>query len=124
MFQSIGDICRFVGCGCQPHGQYQHIDQLLHAKCCLQCHMPNGIGFVAALSVNTERSCTLLFLGGQINDLAFEAVQDPDSGQLMFNVLVGGYFSGQRNIMSVPLGCAVTEEQVIPFSVALLRVFR
>lgn len=60
----------------------------------------------------------------QINDLAFEAVTDPVNGQLLFNVLVGGYFSGQRNIMSVPLGCAVTEEQLIPFTVALLRVFR
>eukprot|EP00878_Enallax_costatus_P032413 GHUV01035619.1.p1 GENE.GHUV01035619.1~~GHUV01035619.1.p1 ORF type:complete len:454 (+),score=147.64 GHUV01035619.1:177-1538(+) len=60
----------------------------------------------------------------QINDLGFEAVKDPASGQLLFNVVVGGYFSGQRNIMSVPLGVAVTEEQLIPFTVALLRVFR
>lgn len=60
----------------------------------------------------------------QINDLAYEAVKDPATGQLMFNVVVGGYFSGQRNIMSVPLGVAVTEEQLIPFTVALLRVFR
>jgi ferredoxin-nitrite reductase len=60
----------------------------------------------------------------QINDLGFEAVRDPASGQLLFNVVVGGYFSLKRNIMSVPLGVAVTEEQLIPFTVALLRVFR
>lgn len=60
----------------------------------------------------------------QINDLGFEAVHDPASGQLLFNVVVGGYFSLKRNIMSVPLGVAVTEQQIIPFTVALLRVFR
>lgn len=60
----------------------------------------------------------------QINDLGFEAVKDPATGQLLFNVVVGGYFSGQRNIMSMPLGVAVTEEQLVPFAVALLRVFR
>jgi sulfite reductase beta subunit-like hemoprotein len=62
--------------------------------------------------------------GPQINDLAFEAVRDPASGALMFNVLVGGYFSIKRNIMSVPLGVAVTADQVVPFTVAALRVFR
>jgi ferredoxin-nitrite reductase len=60
----------------------------------------------------------------QINDLGFEAVRDPASGQLLFNVVVGGYFSLKRNIMSVPLGVAVTEDQLIPFTLALLRVFR
>lgn len=60
----------------------------------------------------------------QINDLGFEAVRDPASGQLLFNVVVGGYFSIKRNIMSVPLGVAVTEDQLIPFTLALLRVFR
>lgn len=42
----------------------------------------------------------------------------------MFNVLVGGYFSLKRNIMSVPLGVALTEDQLIPFTLATLRVFR
>jgi ferredoxin-nitrite reductase len=60
----------------------------------------------------------------QINDLAYEAVKDPATGQLMFNVVVGGYFSLKRNIMSVPLGVALTEDQVIPFTLATLRVFR
>jgi len=60
----------------------------------------------------------------QINDLAFEAVKDPASGAVLFNVLVGGYFSLKRNIMSVPLGVALTEDQIIPFTLATLRVFR
>jgi ferredoxin-nitrite reductase len=52
-------------------------------------------------------------------------VPDPSTpGRLLFNVVVGGYFSIKRNIMSVPLGIAVTEEQLIPFTLALLRVFR
>ena len=60
----------------------------------------------------------------QINDLAYEAVTDPFSGQVVFNVLVGGYFSLKRNIMSVPLGVSLTQEQLIPFTLATLRVFR
>lgn len=51
-------------------------------------------------------------------------MKDPASGQVLFNVLVGGYFSIKRNIMSVPLGVAVTEDQLIPFTLAALRVFR
>jgi ferredoxin-nitrite reductase len=60
----------------------------------------------------------------QINDLGFEAVTHPDTGDLLFNVVVGGYFSLKRNMMSLPLGIALTQEQLIPFTVALLRVFR
>lgn len=51
-------------------------------------------------------------------------MKDPASGRVMFNVLVGGYFSIKRNIMSVPLGIALTEDQLIPFTLAVLRVFR
>ena len=41
-----------------------------------------------------------------------------------FNVVVGGHFSIKRNIMSVPLGVSVSYDQVVPFSLAALRVFR
>jgi hypothetical protein len=44
--------------------------------------------------------------------------------QVVYNVVIGGYFSVKRNIMSVPMGCSVTEEQLNPFVDALLRVFR
>ena len=37
---------------------------------------------------------------------------------------VGGYFSIKRNIMSIPAELSVTQEQLIPFTEALLRVFR
>ncbi|KXZ49557.1 hypothetical protein GPECTOR_20g411 [Gonium pectorale] len=58
-----------------------------------------------------------------INDVGFEAVRRPD-GEVVFNVVVGGYFSIKRNIMSIPLGCSVTQSQLLPFTEALLRVFR
>lgn len=59
-----------------------------------------------------------------INDVGFQAVRDPDSGEVLFNVEIGGYFSVKRNIKSVPMGVAVTEDQVVPFTEALLQVFR
>jgi hypothetical protein len=51
-------------------------------------------------------------------------VVDPATGGLLFNVVVGGYFSLKRNMMSLPLGVAVSEDQVVDFTVAVLRVFR
>jgi ferredoxin-nitrite reductase len=51
-------------------------------------------------------------------------VKDPASGALMYNVVVGGLFSIKRNMMSIPMDCAVSEEQLMPFTLALLRVFR
>lgn len=69
-------------------------------------------------------SCCLLCTRVQINDLAYEAVVDPATGAVRFNVLVGGYFSLKRNIMSVPLGVSLSEEQLIPFTLATLRAFR
>jgi hypothetical protein len=44
--------------------------------------------------------------------------------QVLYNVVIGGYFSIKRNIVSVPMGCSVTGEQLNPFVDALLRVFR
>ena len=59
-----------------------------------------------------------------INDLGFEAVVDPASGELVYNVVVGGYFSIKRNIVSVPMDTSVTQEQLIPFAEAVLMAFR
>ncbi|PNH10821.1 Ferredoxin--nitrite reductase, chloroplastic [Tetrabaena socialis] len=59
-----------------------------------------------------------------INDVGFEAVRHPDSGEVVFNVLAGGYFSIKRNVTSISLPCSVTEQQLLPFTEALLRVFR
>jgi ferredoxin-nitrite reductase len=44
--------------------------------------------------------------------------------QVVFNLEVGGYFSIKRNIMSVPAPFSVTQEQLVPFTEALLKVFR
>ena len=67
----------------------------------------------------------------QINDLAFGAVRDPSAPAgaappeaVRFNVVVGGHFSLKRNMLSVPLGVSVSYAQVVPFSLAVLRVFR
>nr|CAA70137.1 nitrite reductase [Chlamydomonas reinhardtii] len=58
-----------------------------------------------------------------INDVGYEAVAKPN-GEVVYNVVVGGYFSIKRNIMSIPLGCSITQDQLMPFTEALLRVFR
>lgn len=58
-----------------------------------------------------------------INDLGFQAVRN-DAGEVVFNVEVGGYFSIKRNTVSIPLGCSISEEQVVPFAEACMAVFR
>jgi ferredoxin-nitrite reductase len=58
-----------------------------------------------------------------INDLGFQAALAP-GGEVVFNVELGGYFSIKRNIMSIPMGYSVTREQLTPFCIALLQVFR
>jgi len=61
-----------------------------------------------------------------INDVGFEATSArcPETGQVLFDVVVGGYFSIKRNVVSVPLGAAVREDELVDFVAALLRVFR
>ena len=53
------------------------------------------------------------------NDLAFlPALRD---GELGFTVMVGGFFSGQRNELAIPLGLWLRAEQLPGFSLAVLR---
>lgn len=59
-----------------------------------------------------------------INDIGFEALKDPSSGEVVYNLVVGGYFSTARNVASIPSNISVTGEQLIPFTEALLKVFR
>lgn len=61
-----------------------------------------------------------------INDVGFEATSArcKETGEVLFNVVVGGYFSIKRNVTSIPLGCSVRESELVDFTVALLRVFR
>lgn len=53
-----------------------------------------------------------------------QAVRDPASGEVGFNVEVGGYFSIKRNTMSIPMDTFLAQDQVVPFCQALLEVFR
>jgi ferredoxin-nitrite reductase len=58
----------------------------------------------------------------EINDLAFiPAFKDEVFG---FNIVVGGFFSAKRIEPAVPLDAWVPPEGVIPFSLAMLRVYR
>jgi ferredoxin-nitrite reductase len=58
----------------------------------------------------------------EINDLAFvPAFQD---GTFGFNVLVGGFFSGKRVAAAIPMNVWVAPEEVIEFSLTMLRLFR
>ena len=55
------------------------------------------------------------------NDLAFLPAEH--NGELGFTVLVGGFFSAQRNELAVPLGLWLRAEQLADFTLALLCHF-
>lgn len=59
-----------------------------------------------------------------INDVGLKAVHDPESGEVGFNVELGGYFSIKRNVVSISGDTFLTQEQVVPYCMALLEVFR
>lgn len=59
-----------------------------------------------------------------INDIGFEAVVDSKSEEVVYNLVVGGYFSAARNEVSFPSDISVTREQLVPFTEAVLKVFR
>ncbi len=55
------------------------------------------------------------------NDLAFLPAHH--QGELGFTVMVGGFFSAQRNELAIPLGLWLRPEQLPLFSLAVLRHF-
>jgi ferredoxin-nitrite reductase len=55
------------------------------------------------------------------NDLAFLPAYH--QGELGFTVMVGGFFSGQRNELAIPLGLWLPAEHLPAFSLAVLRHF-
>ncbi len=58
----------------------------------------------------------------EINDLAFvPAFKDDVFG---FNVLVGGFFSGKRCEAAIPMNVWVAPDDVVEFSLSILRLFR
>ena len=58
-----------------------------------------------------------------INDVGLKAVVSP-SGQVGFNVELGGYFSIKRNTMSINGDTFITPEQVTSYCKGLMEVFR
>ncbi len=57
------------------------------------------------------------------NDLAFLPAPDPrdPAAPLGFTVMVGGFFSAQRNELAIPLGLWLKPDQLPDFTLALLR---
>ncbi|MBM5799372.1 MAG: ferredoxin--nitrite reductase [Cyanobacteria bacterium K_DeepCast_35m_m2_023] len=55
------------------------------------------------------------------NDLAF--LPSSQGGELGFTVMVGGFFSAQRNELAIPLGLWLRGDQLPDFTLALLRHF-
>ncbi|MEB3170497.1 MAG: ferredoxin--nitrite reductase, partial [Synechococcaceae cyanobacterium] len=53
------------------------------------------------------------------NDLAFLPAHH--RGELGFTVMVGGFFSGQRNELAIPLGLWLRSGELVPFTLAVLR---
>ena len=53
------------------------------------------------------------------NDLAFLPAEH--NGELGFTVLVGGFFSAQRNELAVPLGLWLRAEQLADFTLTVLH---
>lgn len=59
-----------------------------------------------------------------INDVGLRAVLEPSTDEVGFNVELGGYFSIKRNVMSISGDTFLTYDQVVPYCLALLEVFR
>ena len=59
-----------------------------------------------------------------INDVGLKAVKHPGTADVGFNVELGGYFSIKRNVMSISGDTFLSVDQVVPYCLALLKVFR
>ena len=59
-----------------------------------------------------------------INDVGLKAVVHPDSGEVGFNVELGGYFSIKRNTMSIPGDTYIRPDQINDYVRSLMEVFR
>lgn len=59
-----------------------------------------------------------------INDVGLVAIKHPETGEIGFNVELGGYFSIKRNAVSMDGDTYLTQDQVVPYCKALLEVYR
>eukprot|EP00968_Pinguiococcus_pyrenoidosus_P009994 scaffold778_cov263-Pinguiococcus_pyrenoidosus.AAC.17 len=64
------------------------------------------------------------FAHTHINDIGLVPVAHAETGEVGFNVIMGGYFSIKRAAMSVPLNLWIPPEQAVNLSKATLRIFR
>lgn len=112
--------------GIDPH---EHLDSRPLCKAIDNMVTNNGLGNPELtnlprkinIAVSTSRDD---FPHCHINDVGLKSVADPVSGEVGFNVEVGGYFSIKRNTMSIPMDTYLSQDQVVPFCKALLEVFR
>lgn len=81
------------------------------------CNLPRKLNIAISPSRDDFPHC-------HINDVAFQAIKHPDSGDVVFNVWLGGMFSAVRNVVSVDGQMSVTPEQIVPFCKALLELYR
>mmetsp|Transcript_5566 Transcript_5566/g.14123 ORF Transcript_5566/g.14123 Transcript_5566/m.14123 type:complete len:583 (-) Transcript_5566:207-1955(-) len=81
------------------------------------CNLPRKFNIAISPSRDDFPHC-------HINDLAFQAIKHPESGEVVFNVWLGGMFSAVRNVVSVDGQMSVTPDQIVPFCKALLELFR
>eukprot|EP00186_Timspurckia_oligopyrenoides_P002813 CAMPEP_0182444740 /NCGR_PEP_ID=MMETSP1172-20130603/3097_1 /TAXON_ID=708627 /ORGANISM="Timspurckia oligopyrenoides, Strain CCMP3278" /LENGTH=580 /DNA_ID=CAMNT_0024640369 /DNA_START=122 /DNA_END=1864 /DNA_ORIENTATION=+ len=80
------------------------------------CNLPRK--FNIALNSTSDN-----FAHTHINDLGMDAVIHPTLG-VGFNVIVGGMFSGQRVVMSIPMDTFVPAADVVAFCKAFMEVYR
>lgn len=59
-----------------------------------------------------------------INDVGLQAIQHPETGEVGFNVELGGYFSIKRNAQSINGNTFLRQDQVVAYLKALLEFFR
>ena len=64
------------------------------------------------------------FAHTHINDIGLQAVPHATTGEIGFNVVLGGYFSIKRAAESVPMGVWVPEKDALNLCKAILRLFR
>ncbi|KAK9799721.1 hypothetical protein WJX73_004054 [Symbiochloris irregularis] len=112
--------------GIDPH-ELLDVRPLVHAINAM--HTNNGLGNPELANLPRKLNIGLSnsrddFPHTHINDVGLKAVKHPDTGEVGFNVELGGYFSIKRNTVSIDGNTFVTQEQVVPYCKALLEVFR
>lgn len=81
------------------------------------CNMPRK--FNIAISGSRDD-----FAHTHINDIGFQPCAHEKTGEIGFNVVLGGYFSIKRIAEAIPMGVWVTPAQVVPLSKVILKLFR